>query len=106
MFSHAVLFMTHSHAQLSVVHDVLHRVSAGVHVQEQRAIGDGHRRVYRGNSARDVDELDVREVSKISSPSLIGYLLKRQIEHIYILWSIPWWSFEDITTFIALVFFY
>lgn len=50
----------YSHAQFSVVQEILHRVEAGEPVLDLRAIGDHTSRgVYRLDSARDVDELDV-----------------------------------------------
>lgn len=50
----------HSHAQLGVVQEVLHRVEAREHVLDLRAVGDGATgRVHGRDHARDVDVLDV-----------------------------------------------
>lgn len=71
--------MSYSHAQLSVVQEILHWVEAGELVQDLRAIGDHTRRGVNGrNSTRDVDVLDVGEVRKLSAPNFIDYLLKKK----------------------------
>lgn len=52
--------MTYSHAQFSVVQEILHRVHAGELVEDLRPIGD-HTcgGVYRGDTAGDIDKLDI-----------------------------------------------
>ena len=52
--------MTYSHANFSVVQEILHWIIAGELVQDLLAIGDrAFRGVFRVNSARDVDVLDL-----------------------------------------------
>lgn len=52
--------LRHSHAQLGVVQEVLHRVEARELVLDLRAVGDGPGGiVHGGDHARDVDVLDV-----------------------------------------------
>lgn len=61
----------HSHAQLGVVQEVLHRVEAREHVLDLRAVGDGATgRVHGRDHARDVDVLDVWEVSELATSNL------------------------------------
>lgn len=61
----------HSHAQLGVVQQVLHRVEARELVLDLRAVGDGAGGVVRGGDhARDVDVLDVGEVGKLPASNL------------------------------------
>lgn len=68
----------YSHVQFSVVQEILHRVEAGEPVLDLRAIGDHTRGVGGLDSARDVDELDVREVGKLLASNLIDSLEKRE----------------------------
>lgn len=71
--------MTYSHAQLSVVQEILHRVHAGELVEDLWPIGDHTcRGVYRSDAARDVDKLDIWEVRKRSTSNLVIYLLIRE----------------------------
>lgn len=61
----------HSHAQLGVVQEVLHRVEAGELVLDLRAVRDGAASVVcGGDHARDVDVLDVWEVRKLTASDL------------------------------------
>lgn len=61
----------HSHAQLGVVQEVLHRVEARELVLDLGAVGDGAGgMVHGGDDARDVDVLDVWEVSKLPASNL------------------------------------
>lgn len=67
----------YSHRQFAVVQEVLHRVEAGELVQDLRAVGDYARGgVYGVDHTRDVDVLDVGEVSKLPSTGLIDCLLE------------------------------
>lgn len=68
--------ITYSHSQVCVVEQILHGVFAGELIQDLGPVGDRARSgVYRSNSARDVDELDIWKVRKLPSPNLRGYLL-------------------------------
>lgn len=68
--------ITYSHSQVCVVEQILHGVFAGELIQDLGPVGDRARSgVYRSNSARDVDELDIWKVRKLPSPNLSGYLL-------------------------------
>lgn len=60
-----------SHAQRGVVQEVLHRVEARELVLDLRAVGDGAAgRVHGRDHARDVDVLDVWEVSELATSNL------------------------------------
>lgn len=67
----------YSHAQLSVVEDILQRVEARIHVGDLRTIGD-HTwgGVHWHNKTRDVHILNIGELRKLSGPSYIDGLLK------------------------------
>lgn len=52
--------ITYSHSQVCVVEQILHGVFAGEPIQDLGPVGDRARSgVYRSNSARDVDKLDI-----------------------------------------------
>lgn len=74
----------YSHCHFSVVQEVLHWVEAGELVQDLRAVGDhACRGIYGVHNTRDVDILDVGEVSKLPSSLLVDCLLK--IEMCYLI---------------------
>lgn len=71
--------MAYSHTHFGVVEQIFHPVCAGEIVPDLGPVGDHARNaVYRSNSAKDGDVLDIWEVWKLSTPNMTAYLLMKK----------------------------